>query len=59
MEEIHAYIYYKFTTIGDNDIHRDMNLVYNNELSFKQGIENLEVLNVTRNMFYTEFENHE
>lgn len=36
-----------------------MNLVYNNNLTFKQGFEHLETLNNKKHMFFEEFVQHE
>ena len=37
VEDIRAYIYYKFESIGDSDIYEDLDKVYNNDKSFKEG----------------------
>ena len=56
VEDIHAFIHYKYELIGDNDIYKDMDEVYNNNKTFKQGYEHIGQLTIAQHMFYEEFE---
>ena len=59
VEDIRSYIHCKIKSIGDDEIHRDLGTMYNNELSLKSEYVHLEDLNFVRYMFYIEFNNHD
>ena len=58
VENIRIYIHCKIEIIGDVEIHKELEKMYDNDLSLKLKYANLEPLNLVKYMFYTEFENH-
>lgn len=46
IEDVRAYVHCKFERIGDNDLHKDLDLECNNDLSLKKGFEYLSGLNI-------------
>ena len=58
VKDVRAYIHYKFESIGESDIHKYLDLVYNNDQSWKIGFEHVNELNIIKHMFYMEFGNH-
>lgn len=56
VEDISLYIHCMFGSIGDNDIHKDLDLVCNGNLSLKQGFAHLKDLNIVKYIFHTEFD---
>ena len=59
VEDIRSYIYCKMETIGDEEIHKDLGIMCNNELSLKFEYLHLKGLNLVKYMFYTKFDNHD
>ena len=59
VEDIRLYIHCKFERIGDNDIHKDLELVCWGDFSLKQEFMHLKELNIVNHMFFTKFDSHE
>ena len=59
VEDIRSYIHCKIESIGDAEIHKELEKMCNNDLSLQLEYANLEPLNLVKYMFYMEFENHE
>ena len=53
VEDIRGYIHCKIESIGDSDIHKDLEKICRNDLSLKPEFAYLEQLNLVKNMFYT------
>ena len=52
-------LHIKIESIGDFDIHRDLEKVYRNDLSLKLEFAYLERLNLVKHMFYMDFDNED
>ena len=59
VEDIRSYIHCKIESIGDTEIHKELERICNNDLSLKPEYVYLEELNLVKHMFYTDFDNHE
>ena len=59
MEDIISYIHFKIESIGDSEIHKELEKMCNNDLSLKPKHRFLESLNQVKHMFYTNFDNNE
>ena len=59
IEDIRGYINYKIESIGDSNIHRDLENICKNDLSLKPKFANLERLNLVEHMFYMDFDNQD
>ena len=59
VEDVRSYIHYKFESISDGDIHKDLNIMCNGDLTLKQDFVNLNEMNLIKYIFYIEFDNHE
>lgn len=59
VEDVQSYIHCKFERIGDEDIHKDLGVMCNNDQTFKSDYKHLNELNLVKYMFYIEFDNHE
>lgn len=57
VEDVRAYIYYKFQNIRNNEIHKDLDPVCNGDISLKKEFSYLNDLNIIKYMFHMEFEN--
>ena len=59
VEDIKSYIHCKIEIIGDDEIHRDLDDMCNDDLSLKSKFMHLEKLNLVKYILYIEFDNHE
>ena len=59
VEDMCSCIHYKIESIGDFEIHRELEKMCNNDLTLKPEYASLDGLNLVKYMFYTEFDNHE
>ena len=59
IEDIRCYIHCKIESIGDSDIHKDLEKIFKNNLSLKLEFAYLEMLNLVKQMFYTDFDNED
>ena len=59
VEDIRGYIHCKIESIGDSNIHNDLEKICRNDLSLKLEFAYLEWLNLVKHMFYTDFDNHD
>ena len=59
VEDIRNYIHCKIESIGDSKIHKELEMMCNNDLSSNPKYARLEELNLVKYMFYIEFNNHE
>ena len=59
VEDIRGYIYCKIESLGDSDIHKDLEKLCKNDLSLNPEFMHLERLNLVRLMFYMDFDNEE
>ena len=57
-KDIRSYVHYKIESIEDDEIHKELEKMWNDDLSLKLEYANLEPLNLVKYMFYTDFENH-
>ena len=58
VKDVISYIHCKIERTGDEDIHKDLGTMCNNDLSLKFEYAYLDGLNLVKYMFYTEFDNH-
>ena len=59
VEDIRSYIHCEIKSIGDTEIHKELEKICNNDLSLKPEYTYLEQLNLVKHMFYTDLDNHE
>ena len=59
VEDIRGYIHCKIESIGDTEIHKELEKMCRNDLSLKPKYRYLEQLNLVNHMFYMDFDNHE
>ena len=59
VEDIRSYIHCKIESIGYTEIHKELERIYNNDLSLKPKYAYLEQLNLVKHMFYMDFDNYE
>ena len=59
VEYIRSHIHCKFESVGDNEIHKELDLVFNGDLSLKQDSTHLEELNIVNYMFHIDFDNQD
>ena len=59
IEDIRGYIHYKIESIGDSDIHKDLEKICRNDLSLKLEFAYLKRLNLVKHMFYMDFDNQD
>ena len=59
VEDIKNYIDCKIESIGDDDIHQDLEKKCNNDLTLNSKYAHLDILNLVNYMFYIEFDNQE
>ena len=59
IKDVCSYIHYKFESIHDNEIHQELSVVCNGDLSLKLEFTHLEELNIIKYMFYIEFDNED
>ena len=55
VEDIHSYIHCKIESIGDAKIHRELEKIYNNNLTLKSKYMSLNGLNLVNYMFCMDF----
>ena len=59
VEDIKGYIQWKIESIGDLDIHKDLEKICRNDLLLKPEYAYLERLNLVKHMFYIDFDNED
>ena len=59
VEDIRRYIHCNMESIGDVDIHRDLEKICKNKLTLKPKYAHLERLKLVKKMFYTDFKNED
>lgn len=59
VEDSQSYIHCNFERIGDEDIHKDLGVMCNNDLTLKSEYAHLSELNLIKYMSYIVFDNHE
>ena len=59
VEDICNFIHCKIESIGDSEIHKELEKMHNNDLSLNPKYPRLEELNLVNFIFYIEFDNHE
>lgn len=59
VEDIRSYIHWNIESIGDEDIQKELGVMYNNDLTLKSKYVHLNELNLVKYIFYTEFDSHE
>ena len=58
VKDVRSYIYCKIESIGDENIHKDLGTICDNDLFLKFEYVFLYGLNLVKYMFYIEFDNH-
>ena len=59
VKDIRGYIHCKIESIGDSEIHKELEKMCSNDLSLKPEHRYLEHLNLVKYMFYIDFDNNE
>lgn len=59
VEDIQSYIHCKIESTCDEDRHKDLGTMYNNDLTLKSNYAHLRELNLVKYMFYMMFDNND